>query len=245
MITSCANDDARWKLLKLGPGAPTDGGSRALLEWAKSPQAAEAGLGLDQKELERFAKRVVAIFTEQYAQSTVRHGRLQAGGSVSKSLSDSCELLRHADARFPRSLDIFDFSERHMMRRSVEAVSHVDKRRLPLPLLVLPVGDALQEPFWPEGLGVNRGMHNALDAAWVADHWGVAQHDPAFARALVNYRQNLYESKTLQMHGKNRKMLKGYRDDNSKADSPKPAYEYTPKPETRYNMTASEKLTVS
>ena len=34
-------------------------------------------------------------------------------------------------------------------------------------LLVLPVGDALQEPFWPEGLGVNRGCHNALDAAWV------------------------------------------------------------------------------
>ena len=36
----------------------------------------------------------------------------------------------------------------------------------PQPLLVLPVGDALQEPFWPEGLGVNRGMHNALDACW-------------------------------------------------------------------------------
>ena len=38
------------------------------------------------------------------------------------------------------------------------------------PLLVLPVGDALQEPFWPEGLGINRGMHNAFDACFCANH---------------------------------------------------------------------------
>ena len=29
--------------------------------------------------------------------------------------------------------------------------------------LVLPVGDALQEPLWTEGLGVNRGVHNVLN----------------------------------------------------------------------------------
>ena len=27
------------------------------------------------------------------------------------------------------------------------------------------VGDALQEPFWPEGLGINRGFLHALDCA--------------------------------------------------------------------------------
>jgi len=32
--------------------------------------------------------------------------------------------------------------------------------------LVLPVGDALINPFWPHGLGVNRGFHSALDAVW-------------------------------------------------------------------------------
>jgi len=31
---------------------------------------------------------------------------------------------------------------------------------------VFPVGDALLEPFWPQGLGSNRGFHSALDAAW-------------------------------------------------------------------------------
>ena len=30
-------------------------------------------------------------------------------------------------------------------------------------------------------------------------------------------------------------MLKGYKPDNSKGDSPKPAKEYTPDPATRYN----------
>jgi len=32
--------------------------------------------------------------------------------------------------------------------------------------LILPIGDALVNPFWPQGLGVNRGFHSALDAVW-------------------------------------------------------------------------------
>jgi len=31
---------------------------------------------------------------------------------------------------------------------------------------ILPVGDSVMEPFWPQGLGSNRGFHTALDAAW-------------------------------------------------------------------------------
>ena len=78
-------------------------------------------------------------------------------------------------------------------------------------LLVLPVGDALQEPFWPEGLGVNRGCHNALDAAWVANKWGPCSTSEEAQRQLLQERQYLYQEFSLQMHGKNRKMLKGYR----------------------------------
>ena len=33
---------------------------------------------------------------------------------------------------------------------------------------VLPIGDSLLEPFWPQGLGSNRGFHSALDAVWAA-----------------------------------------------------------------------------
>ena len=112
MITSCRGDGAQWKLIKMGPGAPTEGGSRQLLEWAKSKAAAEAGCGLDQAELERFAKRVVTLFTEQYAKYTHKGGKVVEGGTVSAPMPEACALLRHADGRFPRSLDIFDFSER-------------------------------------------------------------------------------------------------------------------------------------
>lgn len=31
---------------------------------------------------------------------------------------------------------------------------------------ILPIGDAILEPFWPQGLGSNRGFHSALDAVW-------------------------------------------------------------------------------
>ena len=31
---------------------------------------------------------------------------------------------------------------------------------------VFPVGDSILEPFWPQGLGSNRGFHTAIDAVW-------------------------------------------------------------------------------
>jgi len=34
--------------------------------------------------------------------------------------------------------------------------------------MVMPVGDALMEPFWPQGLGSNRGFHTALNAIFAA-----------------------------------------------------------------------------
>ena len=61
----------------------------------------------------------------------------------------------------------------------------------------------------------------------------------------MQLRQSLYESKTLQMHGKNRSMLKGFRADNSKSDSPKPAHHYAPNPEKRYNMNIGGKVKTS
>ena len=38
------------------------------------------------------------------------------------------------------------------MRSAAMVVTHVDGVQREAPLLVLPVGDALQEPFWPEGV---------------------------------------------------------------------------------------------
>ena len=40
------------------------------------------------------------------------------------------------------------------MRSAAVVVTHVEGVARESPLLVLPVGDALQEPFWPEGARV-------------------------------------------------------------------------------------------
>ena len=67
------------------------------------------------------------------------------------ALPAACALLRDTHEGFDRSVDIFDFSERNSMRRAAEVVTAVDDHDLEIerPMLVLPVGDALQEPFWP------------------------------------------------------------------------------------------------
>ena len=232
MVTNCRDDEGKvkWPLIKMGPGAPTEGGSRALLQWAKSKEAKEAGVGLDRDCLDKFIKRVVTLFTEGYVQDTQF--------PVSVPLPEACPLLKdkHPGKEFQSSVDIFDFSERNCMSRACEVVTAIDGVRRKEPLLVLSVGDALQEPFWPEGLGINRGMHNALDACWAANKWGEARGKGSMKIAtLVQQREALYNGKTLQMHGKNRQMLLGYNRDNSKGTSPKPAKEYTPDPATRYH----------
>ena len=61
-----------------------------------------------------------------------------------------------------------------------------------------------QEPFWPEGLGVNRGMHNALDSSWIAHKWMMAQGTATLEEELLAERQYLYQEFTLQMHGARR-----------------------------------------
>lgn len=45
--------------------------------------------------------------------------------------------------------------------RSINAASTSSRR-----VAVFPIGDSLLEPFWPQGLGSNRGFHTALDACY-------------------------------------------------------------------------------
>ena len=69
----------------------------------------------------------------------------------------------------PRQLQIFDFSERRQSNVAslvlpAERFGGSYGRRM----IVTRVGDALQEPFWPEGLGINRGFLHCLDCADLA-----------------------------------------------------------------------------
>ena len=99
----------------------------------------------------------------------------------------------------------------------------------------------LQEPFWPEGLGVNRGANNAQDSVWAVNQWGHARSE-AERKRVVEERQALYEIFTKEMNGNNKAMLRGYNvQDNTRilsgANQQNIVYETTTvDPSTRYNL---------
>ena len=84
---------------------------------------------------------------------------------------------------------------------------------MPIEVVVTRVGDALQEPFWPEGLGINRGFLHALDCAdlakGIADlaraRRGHGRVDVASATALISRREALFNVTIKQVGGGNRK----------------------------------------
>ena len=92
----------------------------------------------------------------------------------------------------------------HMHARVVPQVGGVERDRGPL--LVLPVGDALQEPFWPQGLGINRGILNAQDACWAAHQF--QPDDPASWKDLLMQRNWLHANVTTPMSAMPRPRLK-------------------------------------
>lgn len=57
---------------------------------------------------------------------------------------------------------IFDFSRKQQCIQPAKIVGEHGCK-----LLVIVVGDALVEPFWPQGTGANRAILSSLDAAWM------------------------------------------------------------------------------
>ena len=92
-----------------------------------------------------------------------------------------------------------------------------------------------QEPFWPEGLGINRGMHNGCDACWVAHKWACARGGEGGETGVLEERQHLHDAFTRQMHGRNRTMLRGYTAANTRVASSQAHRHYSPDPASRYN----------
>jgi len=73
---------------------------------------------------------------------------------------------------------IFDFSG---VKRLENAATTVDG------VFVCAVGDALLEPFWPEGLGIVRGFHSALDAVAAVVIAARGETRAAMAQATATY----------------------------------------------------------
>jgi hypothetical protein len=67
--------------------------------------------------------------------------------------------------------------------------------------IVFPVGDSLQNPFWPQGLGVNLGFHGILDAVWSTNLWSqkkdcsLVEEEQINAFACLRYHQQFINMK--------------------------------------------------
>lgn len=89
---------------------------------------------------------------------------------VASDSGNSNAVLQYADS----GPQLFDFSR---LQRMAEGVTFLDPAQgvvsegTDSKLLVAAVGDALLEPFWPEGLGIVRGFFSALDAGSAISLW--------------------------------------------------------------------------
>ena len=115
------------------PAGATD---RELLRAAKD--AAERDVSVDAAALADLASRVVGHFTEPFTRLSRERRppyKIRQRPSCASPFVAACPLLHQ------KAVELFDFTERSCLR---EAARRVGRQ------LVLPVGDALQEPFWPE-----------------------------------------------------------------------------------------------
>jgi len=111
---------------------------------------------IDLSKLEQFVRRIAKYPYKGDQQPVLEAAEQDAQGKE----------VKFAD-RGPR---LFDFSR---MRRQADGLSFIappsgeDANHL----LVGVVGDALMEPFWPEGLGIIRGFFSVLDACAAISEW--------------------------------------------------------------------------
>ena len=99
----------------------------------------------------------------------------------------------------PKTLNVFDFSDRTESNRAARLLDAEMLGGEPQNLcLVTRVGDALQEPFWPEGLGVNRGFLHVLDCADLVQGYATLRREESSGQKLRAANQNSPKYPTAQ-----------------------------------------------
>ena len=133
-------------------------------------------------QAERLTKEVASAQSAVKAAGSNAHAKQQA---LAKGSELEAQLAKVQRAR--PALDAEEASAREKLAVHIESkaawaklVKQSEGSKVLCP--IFPVGDALLEPFWPQGLGSNRGFHSALDAAWAMAEM---QRDGSIERALI------------------------------------------------------------
>lgn len=153
-----------------------------------SAQRVLAPDNIDQAVLDLLVRAVVAFRFKDYPTLPALAARAGTGP------------IAYADA----GPQLFDFSRTKRARSGMAFLDATNmSATLPFPndagdreddsLLVALVGDALLEPFWPEGLGIVRSFLSALDISWAVSLWacgqGRSEVQAAFAASFTQLKQ--------------------------------------------------------
>jgi hypothetical protein len=89
-------------------------------------------------------------------------------------------------------VNIFDFSCKGQLTKPFTTLipKNVTTENVHHPL-VLPIGDTLVNPFWPQGLGVNRGFHSSLDAVWTVFLDSIAPTSGSSSRSIALHERDV------------------------------------------------------
>ena len=115
-----------------------------------------------------------------------------------RQLATVAGIPEEAEFASKNGVQAFDFSCRGLCVESFKYFKSAEPE-VYQDLLVLPAGDSLQNPYWPQGLGVNRGFHNCLDAAWAA-HLQVTGVERATVEEERTFSFKLADWKTFSTH---------------------------------------------
>ncbi|KAI3632268.1 hypothetical protein MIR68_009374 [Amoeboaphelidium protococcarum] len=115
---------------------------------------------------------------------------------MGRQIANACKVPSHAQFAKKNGVQVFDFSCKGLCVDSFQWLTNTPTKEGDLSqyALICPAGDALQNPFWPQGLGINRGFHNALDAVWVSHLWITGEdqdkiaEERNFAFKLLNWK---------------------------------------------------------
>jgi hypothetical protein len=152
---------------------------RSAADWKQGPLGRLVDLGLDLENMEYMrgtSTHFIAATTKlkvlldfgiiKSIGPTVRETLTSENIGLDK-LHEVARILAH-ESGLPKECPLSSKHGVQVFDYSCKGVCTDTLKKLDDGVYVFPAGDALQNPYWPQGLGVNRGFHNALDAVWAA-----------------------------------------------------------------------------
>lgn len=120
------------------------------------------------------------VFEDPYKEELTagRNIRKDKVREIAQCAAEHFGLPRMQFAPPPDDAMLFDFSG---IKRAQSGCAFLGSQDKPDAMVML-VGDALLEPFWPEGLGIMRGFLSALDAVAAINYW--SKRDAKVARCI-------------------------------------------------------------